>query len=498
MRKQHWILPLIFLIVVGFRLFFAFQSPYFNYEGYYGLRQVENIAKTGIPLYNDELSYGGKISAFPPFFYYFLALFNLFMPINLVGKILPNIFASLLIFAVYLIVKDFTKNANVALLTSFFAGFIPIFVSGTVNNSSPYSLTFPLMFFAMYSLIKIDEKNHMYIFIILMIILTLTSAFAFLFVGGLMVYLLLLRTEGIKQIKSEPEIIMLTVFLVVWIEFLIFKNAFLANGIGIIGQNIPSEIISNYFGGTTILDTIYALGLLPFIFGIYMIYKITFKEKERDFYLMVGFSIVTFLALWFKIIPLTSALMSLGIVLTILFGQFCGRVFDYIEKTRVSRYKFLFFIALFTVFIATSVLASAVYSNSSSVKVPSKEEIAALEWLKENSKESEVILASLDEGSLIVHKTGRKNVIDSDFLFSKNPEQRLKDVKILYTTYYETDALSLSGKYGINYIYFSKEALKNYKMENIAYVSNEQCFDPIYLNEKIKIYRILCKLEEIR
>jgi len=102
LKDKHIIwLIVIFLIVLAIRLYIAFQTPLFNYDAYFDLRQVEHIRNTGLPLYNDPLSYSGKSQLFAPLYQYTLAGFSLIMPIDIVGKIIPNIMAALIIFIVY-------------------------------------------------------------------------------------------------------------------------------------------------------------------------------------------------------------------------------------------------------------------------------------------------------------------------------------------------------------------------------------------------------------
>ena len=98
LKKEYIWLALIFSLVLGMRLYFAFQAPYFSEDAYFNIRQVEHIRETGLPLFKDDLSYSGRNFLFQPFFQYILAFFNLFMPLNLVCKLLPNIFASCLFY----------------------------------------------------------------------------------------------------------------------------------------------------------------------------------------------------------------------------------------------------------------------------------------------------------------------------------------------------------------------------------------------------------------
>ena len=77
MKKPIVVVGGIFLAVLLLRLVLAFMIPEFTYESYFHLRQVEHIVETGLPFYQDQLSYGGRELAFLPFFHYLAALFGL-------------------------------------------------------------------------------------------------------------------------------------------------------------------------------------------------------------------------------------------------------------------------------------------------------------------------------------------------------------------------------------------------------------------------------------
>src|SRR3989338_7216379 len=123
-RSAEFWVAIIFLAVLAVRLILAFQSEFFNYEAYYSLRQLENIWQSGLPLYNDPLSYAGKVHLFAPLHYYILAFFSIFIKSDLAAKIIPNIFATMIVVLAYFISLKITKSPKVSLLTSFIAGFV--------------------------------------------------------------------------------------------------------------------------------------------------------------------------------------------------------------------------------------------------------------------------------------------------------------------------------------------------------------------------------------
>ena len=199
MKKEWGILLAIFIIVAGIRIFFAFQADYFSDDySYFTLRQIEHIKETFVPLYGDNLSYGGRTHVFLPLFHYILAFFTtLFNPI-IVAKVLPNLFASSIVFVVYLLVKEITKNENISLFTSVFSAFIPIYFYKTLNTISLYSISVPLSVLLLYLFINIDKGANTKLFLITIIFLMLTHTSVILLVLSLIVYLVLVKIEDLK------------------------------------------------------------------------------------------------------------------------------------------------------------------------------------------------------------------------------------------------------------------------------------------------------------
>src|SRR3989344_5224505 len=101
-KTAYWLTAIIIVTFIA-RLAIGQLVPNFTYESYFTFRQVENIAETGLPLFEDELSYGGREITFLPFFYYLGAFFTLFLPLNAVAILLPNLLLALLPLLVFLI-----------------------------------------------------------------------------------------------------------------------------------------------------------------------------------------------------------------------------------------------------------------------------------------------------------------------------------------------------------------------------------------------------------
>ena len=62
---------------------------------------------------------------------------------------------------------------------------------------------------------------------------------------------------------------------------MIYKKALLQHGISIIWQNLPPMLYQQSFVGLNIIDAILKIGLLPFIFGLVVVYKGFFSDHQN-------------------------------------------------------------------------------------------------------------------------------------------------------------------------------------------------------------------------
>ncbi len=493
MKKEYPVLAIIFLLTFAGRLYFAFSNDYFEYDAYFNLRQSEHIMDTGYPAYNDPYSYEGRFYTFLPIFHYLLAGFGIPFNLELMAKVLPNLIASLLGVVVYFIVKDITKNQQASLFGAFIAGFIPIFFVETFNSISTLAATIPVTFFLCYCFMNIKtNQKFVVLYVVFFIALTLLHPSSLVFVFSLFFYLMLCKIEKIPISNGEIELAIFSIFFWIWANLMIYKKALLQHGISIIWQNLPPMLYQQSFVGLNIIDAILKIGLLPFIFGLVVVYKGFFSDKNKHIYLYVAFAFSAALMLWLKIISLILGFIFLGVVLTILFGQFYAWFFEYIEKTKISHYKLFFLIGIITVFTLTSVFTSLSQAESSE-NTQSKSEADAMLWIKNNTPKESIILTSPEEGHFLTYLAERKNVADTNFLLVSNIDQKLADIKTIYSTKFKTQAISLLNKNDISYIYVSNTTKSNENINSIIY-EDGNCIQEVYSKMDVKIYQSGCVL----
>ncbi len=482
-----WFLVLIFLISLGTRLYFAFQTPFFDSDqSYFNLRQIQTIMETGFPAYDDGLSFGGRYLIFLPLFHYILAAFSLIFSLDLVAKILPNLFASSIIFIVYLIVQQVTKNKEIALLCSFVSAFIPIYFLNTMNTVTVNSLSIPLSFLILYLFPRLKEGKLLYLFIIVFILSLLSSAITIIVVLSLVVYYFLTKIEKVNLEREEIEITVFSLLLMLWFYFLVFKRALLVHGLEFIWQNIPTEILSRYFYQISIPQAIYHVGLLPILGAVFVAYVFLFKSKSKQIYLYLSFTITVLILLWIKLLKFDTGLLYLSIGCVILFGIACKQILNYFEKTHLQGYKKpvlvgIFFLVLLTLTFPTLFLAS----NQEKIEL----DLGALGFLEAVERDITVMASPMD-GHIVTYYTGKETIVDSNFLLIPDIAERVTDVRTLFVGQSKVIATKIMEKYDAEYIYLSPGALETYEIDDLPY-GGEECF-PLVYNSQVKIYEKRC------
>lgn len=491
--KKSYLLFLIFVLTLIFRLFFVFQTNTFSSDdAYFHLRHTEKIIENKLPIAYDQLSYGGRFFVYPPIFHYILAFFSIFIPFNLALKIIPEILISILPIVIYLISKRVSEDENASLIAALISAFIPLIILETLNKISVYSLALPVIFLMFYSFLRIKEKKFLILFIILSFILPLIHISSIIFVITALFYLILLFAEGKEINPIRSEAIIFSVLLIVLIEFLVYNRAFLAHGINFIGGNAPSALVKTYFTQFNIFEIIYYTGTVPLILGSFGIFYGAFKEKKRRVFLFSSIILSIILFLLFKLIDFTIAIMFSSLALTILSSLALAKFFKYIDVTKFHSKKIDITIGILALILIFSVIPSIFISRAVIENSFSSGEINVLEFIRDNTDEDVTVLANLEEGNLITAVAKRKNFIDKQFLLAPKLEQRLNDLYRMFTTASEAQALDLFKEYNINIIYLSTKSKKIFGINGLRYIKNEKCFEKIKERGKAEAYRVIC------
>ncbi|MCX6710396.1 MAG: hypothetical protein NTV63_05625 [Candidatus Woesearchaeota archaeon] len=503
-KEEKWLIAILILIF-AFRLFFSLQTKTFSDDSsYFNLRQIINIAKTGAPIFRDELSYSGRTFLFLPGMHYICAgLYAVFGRIaspETIFKVFMNLCASLTVLVVYLISLEISGSRKASLIAGFAAGFSPIIISETINNLGTLSMSIPANFLMLYFFMKSEkERSSVIYFLITMVFCALLDSLVLLFLMALVMYLLLVEVDNIGESSSRKELILFSIIFILWLNFIVFKDAFLAHGLSMVWKNLPTDIMARYFQKLNMLDVIYKINVIPFLAGIYVLYNYTQKERKKNIYLLTAFALSAMLLLWLKLIEFSLGLMILGVIFALLFGFFYRVLMLYIEKTKLASRKRIISYAIISLLAVSSIFNSFIYAAESVKGSVSDDEISAMDFLRENVSDEfpeSAVLSSPESGTLINYFSGCRNVIDSNFFLIEQINQRYSDIREAYSTPYETAALRILDKYNADFIYLSEREEKEFGKNLLEFSGDEKCFKLVYSNPKIMIYRVLCRLSD--
>ena len=84
--------------------------------------------------------------------------------------------------------------------------------------------------------------------------------------------------------------------------------------------------------------------------------------------------------------------------------------------------------------------------------------------------------------------------MDDNFLLTPNIDQRLSDVDSIFTTNFETQAVSVLNKYDSKYVFLSSYAIQKYHIKTLSYVGDQECFTDIYHLNVTVLYNTKCKI----
>ncbi len=470
----------IFIFVLGIRLLLIAGYTTYDYDAYFHIRQIEQIQEGNF--FHDDLSYGERDLVYMPLFHIIIAALSKFLPQNLLIAIIPNLFASLIVFVIYFLAKNLTQDENAALFSAFIAGFVPIFFYETLTSVSPLTLFVPLLFLQIYYFLNLSKSNIVF-FGINSFILPLIHPAALILVFGFGIYVILCRIEGFQFDKKRTELGLFYTLITIFILFILFKDAFKVHGFDVIYRNLPFEMVSNFFQAISIGDAIAGMGIVSLLIGIFICYWSVFKETKQNYYFLLSLALATGLLLWFKLISLNLGLSIIGILFVVYFAIFYKLFFDFISQTKFAHYKLILFFVLLIFFVLSSLIPAFSFNQERASEV----EVGAMNWIFFNTPENATIIAPLKYGHMVNSQAMRKNVIDSNFVLADSADERFNNVKEFYSTSSSVDAAKILDKYDVNYIFVEQDL----KFEILG------CLKLVY-DSDVKIYESNCVVESRR
>lgn len=485
MRNETKLLVLLFLVLLGVRLYLAFQQSGLVLDAYREVRNLQLVEKKIFPTY-DPLSFGGKRVVILPLGYFVYAFFDIFLPKMLLFKLLPNLFLSGLFLLFYWISRDVISDRRIAVLASFACAVMPVIFADAFSFSTLIIAVLVYLVLIKF-LMNMREHNLKYIAVI-MLLLPFIHASAVLVGVGFLIYLLLVKFERLKQRRIELEVLLFFFVYIIWIYLILFKGALLMHGIDAFWQNAKHSRYAVDF-----LKFVRDVGAVPLLCVVFLIYKYFFVSKDKRVYLLTSFFIASFVFYLFGFLAEKEILLLVSCFVGLIFIRFVDDFYRYLSKTKFDGVKEKLVTGFLIFVILTNIFFGFVLLREREKLIPSEDSIEAMKWLREHTPEDAVIVASVQEGSMITAIAQRKNIADTNRLFSKDALIREIDIKRLYLSPFKTDAVRTMSDYNAEYLVFSGFTKNIFGIEHLAFAEPD-CFE-LVRNGETKIYKRICELK---
>lgn len=494
-KKDYLILFLIVLFIFFLRFVFFSQTDFFSDDkSYHDMRVIENIEENGDPLFEDDLSYGGRTYYFTPLYHYIMAFFYSIFNSIMVLKIINNIFAVLLVIPVFFIVRQVSESRLIIYFAVLLSGFLPIYIKNTLNVLNPYSIFFPILLLIFYFITNIDQnpKNPL-IITILMIFFILLSPLSIIVILSLLFNQILLRIDGDKLNKKEFELFFVFFLFYLSYYFILYNKVIFNLGLDIFRLNLSNALISQNIILFSPLKLLFSIGLIPFLIGSLSFYYIFFKLKQTNLKLYVTIIIMIAIFVFLNLMGIDDFALFLGVFLTILSIYGLEMMNKYFRNIKF-KYQNFFFAFFMIVMIIPSIIISFNISQDEIKSSINEYNVETFNFIKNNIPENSLIITSIKSGHYVTYFSERKVVADTNFLMIKDIDQIFMDIKEIYTNPFYSKVIDLSfEKYKSSYILLDNNVRVSYLINDLKSY-DESCFDKIYENKKTldKIYQIIC------
>ena len=425
-------------------------------EAYYHLRIAENPFMT-----YDQLSFSGRTHIFNAWH----LMLNLFsksfgMTLENASKILPMIFALACLVVFYYLLKKTGLSLRTRIFSCIILALSPAFIyAGTVSNDfiAP-------VFLLLCSFLLLLNKKGFFSYLLILIV-----PFFGIFHG--IIALLFTAIIGFRYgLKRSYFVLAILLFMIIW--------PFILNGIPSIEFNNLSfiqELISD-FGG------IYGISIFAAFLSFFGLSKL-WEKKYQNFIIYLSLVLLAILAI-FNI----KSLLYLNFIIAFLASLGLIKLISMKWESDSIKTLSLFIISIGLIF------STVTYMGQIKDKPPNQDTIDAMNFLRQNSNKEDIVLSYYSNGHFISSMAERKNFIDNKLFFAPGLRERDQDFyKLMYNKELK-EAIALTKKYGIDYIYIDPEMrgkLWNQEDEGILFLLKfSTTFKKIYNKNGYEIYMV--------
>lgn len=485
---KYWLGAVIALVVVVVRL--ALPHPEgLSFDSYAHVLQAEHILSTGLPAFEYALSEASTRALFSPVYDYGLGLAGGVVGVVVAARVISAVLAGLLVLGVFSFVVLAAKNRVAAVFAALAAAVVPVFWLDIVSASS-VSAGVVLGLWWLVCFLQIEKKWWRVLFLVLLVVGSLTSAVMLVFVLALLAYLALAEMARIARPRGEHEFVFFAALFVTWLFIVVLKDVFVVHGLRAVWQNVPVLLQNAYFADIRVLDAVIAVGVLPFLGGMYVLYRHLFAERERAVYLLMGLVLVAGGLTWVRLVPPETGLRLLAVGLVGLFGFAVRDVLNFVGTTRFAWVR-QGALVLMVLLVLSGSFATAGEVRDARSRAVAAGELAARDWMRSRLPGNAVIAGAWSDGFFIA-SAGLLPVMNGQFLLQPLSEGRVEDLKVLFTTPFTSEAVRILQKYDADVVLWSRGGRRFAQRAHPAFVDDSVCFPRLFEQDGVEVYGVAC------
>ena len=468
--KKNLIFFGFFIVTILFlRLFAVWGTEGLSDDTSYDvLRQIDSIKQTGVPLFEDSLSYLGSSRVFNPVLYYLLVPFSYgdtpILHFQIVFQILFLFSISFLI----LIIQELGIKKRYAYIGASLWAVSPISTIVNLNSLSPIVLITPVILLWIYAYIRWvkNQKTHTFyfLFFVQLILITL-HPIGLISLLGMLISLFYTKIDHRIIVRKEKEVLLFLFLFAIGIYYFLYYSAFLYHGFGFFFQQ---GITTPQLPLSTMIMLVSQLGLIIIPLAVYSLvlyahhHSIVLRFSTRLLGSLCAIIFILFLirSLSFQVMFYLITLFSIILVSILL--QY---VHDRLHKTKYETILYRSFMVLIFFVLVTFTISSFYYANGVISQAPSKQLLSALDVASQLNEDS-IILTPMNLAYTTMYFSDKKTLVDKDSLLKSQISQRLDLLNDAYTSSFLTPVLNKLELYDINrenvYILFDTPNLPSY------------------------------------
>ncbi|MBT3324431.1 hypothetical protein HN681_05035 [archaeon] len=447
--------------VIGFLILLVIQLLR---EVPFGTEHYLNIRLAGLLSLFDPLSFGGRFAA-----YSWGTPLVLSPAPEFLALVLPIILGVLSIFVFRNIVKEFVEEKALVNIASIFFIFSPIYIY-LFSSANTIFMPFFISLSIFYLFVKNKWKKLNYVLIAVMPLFSISFSIFLLLILGL--YSFAWKKD---RKKDFLRLFYVGAFVSLIYFSVIVYNTGLPNLFEInkeVNFSLFQELLFDFGSNLGVAIFTFVLAIMGFIY--------LWSKKYENLFVFFSVLILFVLSYFFQ-----TALIFFNIFLIF----FAALGFLSLIKRRWSSQYFRRVTLLL-------ILIGVVFSGASQEiqiieALPNTEIMEAVDLL---SQHNEVVILSDYSRGVWINYAGHKNVIDENYLFVSDAEERYQDIENVFYLRNLEDSEEILEKYNVSYIWVDdwyRDEIWDYETEGLLFVAQyTKDFNKIYEEKGVDIWRI--------